>query len=129
MSSPLPPALSRRESQIMDVIHRLGECTAHDVRENLPDPPGYGAVRRLLTIMEEKGLVTKRQDGPRYIYLGAVPREAARQSALQHLLGTFFGDSVEHAVRALLNLKASQMDPAELDRVSRMIDEARREGR
>ncbi|HEX2079152.1 MAG TPA: BlaI/MecI/CopY family transcriptional regulator [Longimicrobium sp.] len=128
MSTPAP-ALSRRESQIMDVIHRLGECTAYEIRDNLPDPPGYGAVRRLLTIMEEKGFVAKRQDGPRYVYRGAVPREAARESALRHLLGTFFGGSVEHAVRALLDLKGARLDPEELERVSRMIDDARQEGR
>jgi predicted transcriptional regulator len=108
----------------MDVLYRRGEATAAEVQDELPDPPGYGAVRRLLTIMQEKQLVDRRQEGPRYVYRPAQPTEAARASALDHLLGTFFGGSVERAMHALLRLKSGELGDAELERLGRMITEA-----
>lgn len=113
----------------MDVLHRRGEATAAEVQDELPDPPGYGAVRRLLTIMQEKELIERRQEGPRYVYRPAQPTEAARASALDHLLGTFFGGSVERAMHALLRMKSGELDSAELERLGRIIAEARQEGR
>lgn len=121
--------LSRRERQIMDVIYRFGQATAQEVREHLPDPPSYSAVRALLRVLEEKGHVAHRQDGPRYVYLPTVPREEARRSALRQLLGTFFDGSAEQAVAALLDMSGRQLSDDELDRLSDLIERARQEGR
>ena len=108
---------SRRERQIMDVIYRLGQATAATVMSNLPDPPSYSAVRALLRVLEEKGHVKHVQDGPRYVYLPTVPRERARESALQQLVRTFFGGSTEQAVAALLDMSASHLSDDELERL------------
>jgi BlaI family transcriptional regulator, penicillinase repressor len=121
--------LSRRERQIMDVVYRLGKATVTDVLERLPDPPSYSAVRALMRILEEKGHLSHEQDGPRYVYLPTVPRDAAQASALSHLVRTFFGGSAEAAVAALLDLPEHGMSEGELSRLSRLIDEARGQGR
>ncbi len=121
--------LSRRERQIMDVIYENGPATAAEVLAAIPDPPSYSAVRALLRILEEKGHLVHEQDGPRYIFRPTVPREKASQSALQHLVRTFFDGSTHGAVAALLDLDASKLDQADLDRLAQMIDEARQEGR
>lgn len=121
--------LSRRERQIMDVIYRLGQATAQEVVDNLNDPPSYSAVRGLLRILEEKGHVKHRQDGPRYVYHPTVPRERARESALRQLVRTFFQDSPEEAVAALLDMSAAKLSDEELDRLSDLIARARKEGR
>jgi len=123
------PQLSRRERQIMDVLYRFGQATAGTVMSNLPDPPSYSAVRALLRVLEAKGHVRHVQDGPRYMYLPTVPREKARQSAMQQLVRTFFGGSTEQAVAALLDLSSSKLSDDELDRLSQLIDQARKEGR
>ncbi|MDB4875202.1 MAG: putative transcriptional regulator [Gemmatimonadetes bacterium] len=120
--------LSRRERQIMDVIYRRGRATAAEVLEDLPDPPGYSSVRALLRLLEEKGHVRHEQDGPRYVFLPIVNRERARKSALKHVVRTFFDGSATDAVAALLDGEG-KLDSSELDRLSAMIDEARREGR
>jgi predicted transcriptional regulator len=121
--------LSRRERQIMDVVYRLGKATVTDVLERLPDPPSYSAVRALMRILEEKGHLSHEQDGPRYVYLPTVPRDAAQASALSHLVRTFFGGSAEAAVAALLELPEHGMSQGELSRLSRLIEDARGEGR
>jgi predicted transcriptional regulator len=121
--------LSRRERQIMDVVYRLGKAAVSDVLERLPDPPSYSAVRALMRILEEKGHLSHEQDGPRYVYLPTVPRDAAQASALSHLVRTFFGGSAEAAVAALLDLPEHGMNEGELDRLSRLIEEARGQGR
>jgi predicted transcriptional regulator len=121
--------LSRRERQIMAVIYTRGRATAQEVMDNLHDGPGYSAVRALLRILEEKGHVKHEQDGPRYVYLPTITREKARKSALRQLLGTFFDGSTEQAVAALLDLKSSQLDKQELDRLAALIEQARKEGR
>ena len=121
--------LSRRERQIMDVVYRLGKATVTDVLERLPDPPSYSAVRALMRILEEKGHLSHEQDGPRYVYLPTVPRDAAQASALSHLVRTFFGGSTEAAVAALLDLPEHGMSEGELNRLSRLIEDARGQGR
>ena len=121
--------LSRRERQIMDVIYRLGRASAADVRDQLPDPPGYSAVRALLRVLEEKGHLRHEQDGPRYVFLPTVARDRARRSALRQLLNTFFDDSPEEAVAALLDLSGPKLTGAELERLAARIDQAKREGR
>ena len=121
--------LSRRERQIMDIIYRLGEATAAEVMENLPDPPSYSAVRALMRILEEKTHLRHRQEGPRYVYTPTVPLDAAKQSALKHVLSTFFEGSVSQAVAALLDLGRDDLTDAELERLARLIDLTHDEGR
>ncbi|MEM6783373.1 MAG: BlaI/MecI/CopY family transcriptional regulator [Bacteroidota bacterium] len=123
------PSLSRRERQIMDIVYRTNEATAAEVRAALPDAPSYSAVRALLRILEEKGHLAHTQDGPRYVYRPTVAPEKARTSALRHLLDTFFDNSAERAVAALLDLKSDQLSVADLDRLTRLIDDAKNEGR
>lgn len=121
--------LSRRERQIMDVIYRLGNATAQDVRDHLPDPPSYSAVRALLRVLEDKGHVKHREDGARYVYVPVVSRERARTSALQQVLRTFFDGSVAQAAAALLDLKDANLSDDELDRLGSLIERARTEDR
>ena len=122
-------SLSRRERQIMDAIYRRGQATAAEVLEDLPDPPSYSAVRAMLRVLEEKGHLRHDQQGPRYVFLPTVPRDKARRSALKQLVQTFFEGSTEQTVAALLDLSASKLSDAELDRLSQLINEARKEGR
>ena len=121
--------LSRRERQIMDIIYKRAQATAVEVMENLPEPPSYSAVRAMLRLLEEKGTLKHQLDGLRYVYLPTVSREKARQSALKQMLQTFFDDSTEDAVATLLDMSKSKLSKADLDRLSKLIDEARKEGR
>lgn len=115
--------LSRRERQIMDIVYRRGKATAADVLDDLPDPPSYSAVRAALRLLEEKGLLAHEMDGKRYVYLPTTPRTQARTTALRHLLRTFFNGSPEQVVNALL--EDARPSPQELDRLAKLIDEAR----
>jgi predicted transcriptional regulator len=128
MPDALSSQLSRRERQIMDVIYRYGKVTAAEVLAEIPDPPGYSAVRAMLRLLEEKGHVRHEQDGPRYVYLPIVNRDKARRSAMRHLVRTFFDGSTEDAVAALLQ-NDSGMSDEELERLSQMIASAKKEGR
>jgi BlaI family transcriptional regulator, penicillinase repressor len=121
-------SLSRRERQIMDAIYRRGQATAAEVLEDLPDPPSYSAVRAMLRVLEEKEHLRHEQQGPRYVFLPTVPREKARRSALKQLVRTFFDGSTEQTVAALLDLSASRLSDAELDRLSQLIERTRKEG-
>ena len=121
--------LSRRERQIMDIIYRFGQATAAEVLENLPDPPGYSAVRAMLKILEDKGHLRHKQQGPRYVFLPKVSREKAKRSAVQHLLQTFFDGSAASAVATLLDVSRSDLSNADLDRLNRLISQAKKEGR
>lgn len=118
---------SRRERQIMDVIYRKGRATVQEVLDALEDPPSYSSIRATMRLLEEKGRLRHIADGPRYIYLPTQPRDKARKSALKHLLTTFFDDSVETAVAALLDVKARQLSDNDLDRLKRLIEEARQQ--
>lgn len=120
--------LSRRERQILDILYKHGRATAADVQAALPEPPSYSAVRALLRILEEKGHIRHEQDGPRYMYLPTVARDNAQRSALRHILQTFFNGSAEQAISALLDDTSGRLSPAELDRLARMIDTARKSG-
>jgi predicted transcriptional regulator len=113
----------------MDIVYELGRVTVSEVRDRLPDPPSYSAVRAMLRILEDKGHLRHEQDGPRYVFLPTVPREQARSSALQRVVQTFFDGSAEGAVAALLDLEAEELDPEALDRLASMIERAKREGR
>jgi BlaI family penicillinase repressor len=119
--------LSRRERQIMDVIYRRGRATAAEVLDDIPDPPSYSAVRAMLRLLEEKGHVRHEQDGPRYVFLPMVNRDRARKSALKHVVRTFFDGSATDAVAALLDADA-KLTEKDLDRLSVMIQNARKEG-
>jgi predicted transcriptional regulator len=121
--------LSRRERQIMDIIYKLGQATAAEVLENMPDPPSYSAVRAMLRLLEEKGCLRHDTDGPRYVFVPTLNREKARKSALQQMLHTFFDGSTEEAVATLLNMSRARLSQDELDRLSQMIEEARKRGR
>jgi BlaI family penicillinase repressor len=121
--------LSRRERQIMDFLFRTGRATAADVMEGLSDAPSYSAVRALLRILEQKGHIRHEEAGRAYVYMPLVRRDAARQTALTHLLKTFFDNSAEQAVAALLAIKGEKMSGAELERMSKMIEKAKTEGR
>lgn len=120
--------LSRRERQIMDLLFKDGRATAADIQAALPDPPSYSAVRAMLRVLEDKGAVRHEQDGPRYMYRPTIARDAARRSAIDHLLHTFFDDSAGEAVAALLDESATAMSDAELDRLARLIDDVRKAG-
>ena len=121
--------LSRRERQIMDALYLHGQATVAEVLESIREPPGYSAVRATLRILEEKGHVVHKQDGQRYVYLPKVSPEAARESALQHLVRTFFDGSAEDAAAALLRMSDTELDQAALERLARKIAETEREGR
>jgi BlaI family penicillinase repressor len=120
--------LSRRERQILDILYQRGQATAADVQAALPEPPSYSAVRALLRILEDKGHVRHDQDGPRYVYLPTVARDNAQRSAMRHMLQTFFDGSAEQAISALLDDSSAKLSSAELDRLARMIDTARKSG-
>ena len=129
----MPPedltGLSRRERQIMDFLFQRGRATVAEVMDGLPDPPSYSAVRAMLRTLEQKGRVAHEEDGRAYVYRPTLRKDAARRSALSHLLKTFFDGSTEHAVAALLDLNAPRMSEAELDRVAELVEQAKREGR
>ena len=129
MSQTSQDGLSRRERQIMDILYRFGRVTAGEVLENLPEPPSYSAVRAMLRVLEEKGHIKHLQDGPRYLYVPTLGVEKARKSALRHMLQTFFDGSTEQAVAALLDLSKPEMSEQELERLSTLIHEAKKEGR
>jgi len=122
----LVESLSRRERQIIDVLHRQGQATVATVLRELPDPPTYSAVRALLRILEAKGHVRHHSDGPRYIYEPVTSRAAASRSALKHLVKTFFRGSTEDAVVALIGAADAQLTDDEFDDLLRRIAAARR---
>lgn len=124
-----PSNLSRRERQIMDAIYRLGRATVSEVMEQIPEPPSYSAVRAMLGILEDKGLLRHEQDGPKYVYLPVVEREKARKSALQSLVNTFFDGSSRDAIAALLELPDGKFSKGELDALTGLIEKAKKEGR
>jgi predicted transcriptional regulator len=113
----------------MDLLFRKGRATAADVMNGIPDAPSYSAVRALLRILEQKGHVRHEEEGRAYVYMPLARRDAVRQTALSHLLKTFFDNSAEQAVAALLAIKGEKMSDAELDRMSHMIEQAKTEGR
>src|SRR3954468_24926586 len=115
--------LSRRERQIMDFLFRRGKASVGEVMDGIPNPPGYSAVRATLRTLEQKGRVVHEEDGRAYVYRPTVRRDAARRSALTHVLKTFFDNSSEQAVAALLELRGPKLTSAELDRVSQMVDD------
>ena len=121
-------SLSRRERQIMDILYRRGRATAADVMDDLPGEPSYSTVRTQLRILEGKGHVKHEEEGLRYVYSAALPRRAARKSALRHLVDTFFDGSTEQVVSALLGGEGNRLSESELDRIAALIEKARKDG-
>ena len=121
-------ALTRRERQIMDILYRRGRATAAEVLEDLPGDTHYSTVRTQLRVLEEKGHVRHEEEGLRYVYTPLVSRNAARKSALRHLVDTFFDGSTEKAVAALLGGEAARLNEEELRRIAELITRARKDG-
>lgn len=117
--------LSRREREIVEILHRLGRATAAEVHESMPDAPSYSAVRSILRILEEKGHVQHIEDGKRYVYVPVEPRQIAAQSAMDSVVRTFFGGSLEGAVRSFLSSDDVRISDDELQRLSALIEEAK----
>jgi BlaI family transcriptional regulator, penicillinase repressor len=128
MPKPMHSTLSRRERQIMDILYRRGRATAGEVMEELPGEPSYSTVRAQLRVLEDKGHVNHEEEGLRYVYAPAVPRHAARKSALKHLVETFFDGSAEQVVAAVLGGEASRLSDEDLERISELIEKARKDG-
>lgn len=129
MSEAFPERLSGRERQIMEVIYRRGRATAAEVLAELPDPPGKTAVRTFLRILEEKGHLKHRQDGLAYVYLPSRPRARAGKTAFRGVLQTFFEGSLEKAIASYLGDDAVCLAPEELERLVRLIEQARTKGK
>jgi predicted transcriptional regulator len=121
--------LSRRERQTMEIVYRKGEATVNDVLADLEDPPSYSAMRACMRVLEEKGHLIHRQDGPRYVYVPTVPLKQARKSALQGILRNFFSNSYEQMMASLLGDSDSPPSDEELENLARLIEQARKEGR
>src|SRR5438477_13139368 len=124
MTRPMLSNLGRRERQITEAIYRLGRATVGEVLAELPDPPSYSAVRAMLGKLEKKGVVRHQEDGPRYVYVAAVPAERARKSAMQHLVQTFFQGSAESAAAALLGMGDADIDQDTLTRLTSRVAQA-----
>ncbi len=129
MTKPSPLDLGKRERQIVEVVYRLGEGSVAEVRERLPNPPSYSAVRAMLGVLVRKDVLRSRRQGNRYVYRPAVPKEKARRSALRHLLATFFAEQTSEAMAALLEVSAGELGKEELDRIAKLVEQARKEGR
>ena len=129
MAKPTPSSLTRRERQIMDFLYRQGRATAAEVMAALPGSPTSSTVRTQLRVLEEKGHVRHEEQGLRFIYMPAVPRHAARRSALRHVVDTFFDGSAEKVVAAVLGGEGSRLTDEELSRIADLVENARKTGR
>src|SRR5262245_33017192 len=121
--------LSRRERQIMDVVYARGRATAMEIIQEVPEPPSYSAIRALLAILERKGHVKHVREGAKFVYLPVKPRHQAARSATRRLLEIFFGGSAEKAMAALLDSTEHQISAEELERMGKLIEDARKEKR
>lgn len=121
--------LSRRERQIMDALYRLGQAPASDIRDAMPDPPSYTAVRTMLTILQEKGHVRFEKDGAKYIYMPVVSRDEVAKETIDRVVKNFFGGSVERVVSTLLNSQETDLTDEQVDGLKAIIEKARREGK
>jgi BlaI family transcriptional regulator, penicillinase repressor len=122
-------SLSRRERQIMDILYQRGKASASDVRQSMEAAPGYSAVRAMLRVLEEKGHVKHQAEGMKYVYVPVVARDKAKRSAVKHVMETFFNGSAEQIVAALLDVSSTRLTREELDRMSEMIEQAKKEGK
>jgi len=120
---------SRREREILDILYQRGKASASEVRDAMEDAPSNSAVRTLLRVLEEKGHVRRRAEGLKYVYVPAVAKEKAKRTAVKHLLETYFDGSSEQIVAALLDVSSTALTRQELDRMTEMIEKAKREGK
>jgi BlaI family penicillinase repressor len=120
--------LGRRERQIMDVLFHRGRATASDVLKDLAEPPSYSSVRSMLRLLEAKGHVRHEWDGPRHVYLPTDSPEQVQRSAARHVLRTFFNNSMETAVAAMLGVAEKPPSPEELKRLAKLVERARKNG-
>jgi predicted transcriptional regulator len=120
--------LTRRESQIMEIVHRRQRAAIEDIRAELPQAPSPSSVRKLLEIMIDRGLLRREYDGPRYVYFPAVKAEDASRSALQQVVRTFFNDSPGSAMAALLDIAEQPLSDAEYQRLARLLKQVREHG-
>ena len=128
MPKPAPLHLTRRESQIMDILHRRRRATVEEIRDELPEAPTPSSVRKLLEIMIERRLLGREYDGPRHVYFPAAKPEEAGRSAVRHLLRTFFNGSPESAMAALLDAADAPLTEAEYKRLHALLKKAREQG-
>jgi len=125
MSRKLHTELSKRERQIMDIIYRKKNATAKDVLASIPNPPSYSTVRKLLHILERKGFIKHVQNGLRYTYFPKIPHQGAMRSAIRQLVETYFDNSVEQAMTALIEYDAEDLSDEELERLIDLIEKKR----
>ena len=125
MSKPLHFDLSRRERQIMDVIHRRGRATVGEIQKELGGEATYSAIRSAMRLLREKEVIRHEHDGKKYVYLAVMPRNEARESALKHLVETFFSGSQAATVSAVLEMADTDLPDKELDRLEEIISRAR----
>lgn len=127
MAGRSPLELGKRERQLVETVYRLGEASVAQVLAELADPPSYSSVRAMLSMLVEKKILRQRQDGKRYLYRPVTSRETARKSAFQQLLRTFFSGEPTVAFATLLDLSAEQLTDDDLNRMKKLIDNARKE--
>jgi BlaI family penicillinase repressor len=128
MPKPTSIDLTRRESQIMEILYRRRRATVEEIRAELPDASSPSSVRKLLDIMIDRGLLAREYDGPRFVYFPAVKPEEASRSALKQLVRTFFDDSPGSAIAALLDIRSTQLSEAEYRKLSNLLKRAREQG-
>ncbi|HNY26257.1 MAG TPA: BlaI/MecI/CopY family transcriptional regulator [Candidatus Sumerlaeota bacterium] len=125
-NAPYHRTLSRREREIMEILYRMGEASVTETLEAMDDPPGYSAVRTMLRLLEEKGVIKHKQIGKKYVFTPIEKKETARRSVLRTMLETFFNNSIEETMVSLLETKEDALTDQELDRLSRIIEGKRK---
>src|SRR5882672_1651470 len=120
---------SRREREILEILYQLRKASATEVRDAMDDAPSNSAVRTLLRVLEDKGHVRRRAEGLKYVYAPTIAREKAKRTVVKHLLDTYFNGSPEQIVAALLDVSSTELTRAELDRMTAMIEKAKKEGK
>lgn len=119
--------LSRRERQIMNIVYRRRRASVADVLAELEDSPSYSAVRAMMKILEEKGHLRHEKEGAKFIYTPVYPRQDAGESALKQVFQTFFDNSIEKTIAALLNVSDTAFSDEESNRLAALIEQAKKE--
>ena len=128
MPNRIPPSLTRREAQIMEILHRRRRATVEEIRSELPDAPSPSSVRKLLEIMIDRKLLAREYDGPRFVYFPAAKPEEASRSALKQLVRTFFNNSPGSAAAALLDMARGPISDDEYERLTALLERAHEQG-
>ena len=128
MGQKLKSELSRRERQVIAIVYKRKNASVWDIRSELPDPPSYSAVRSVVNILESKGFLKHKREGHKYIYSPLIHTKKAMKVDVQHLMRTHFGDSIEKAVTAILEIHNDRVTEEELDRLSDLIEKLKKEG-